>query len=183
MNSCFSHVRPRLADMKDLAGIAALEMTVFSHPWNEEMVSSSIQGAYDHVKILETSEGEIAGYIIYSAVCDSADLLRVAVDAGSRRRGIGCKLMEAMIDDCKDRNVQSIFLEVRESNAAAIAMYEQFGFIKISTRKNTTTHRWRMVWLCKNSCSNRYMQNIQCVETTFARLENIVGIFCEGSSL
>lgn len=119
MNSCFSHVRPRLADMKDLAGIAALEMTVFSHPWNEEMVSSSIQGTYDHVKILETSEGEIAGYIIYSAVCDSADLLRVAVDAGSRRRGIGCKLMEAMIDDCKDRNVQSIFLEVRESNAAA----------------------------------------------------------------
>lgn len=169
--------------MKDLAGIAALEMAVFSHPWNEEMVSSSIQGTYDHVKILETSEGEIAGYIIYSAVCDSADLLRVAVDAGSRRRGIGFKLMEAMIDDCKDRNVQSIFLEVRESNAAAIAMYEQFGFVKISTRKNTTTHRWRMVWLCKNSCSNRYMQNIQCVETTFARLENIVGIFCEGSSL
>ena len=99
------------------------------------MMASSIQGTYDHVKILETSEGEIAGYIIYSAVCDSADLLRVAVDAGSRRRGIGCKLMEAMIDDCKDRNVQSIFLEVRESNAAAIAMYEQFGFIKISTRK------------------------------------------------
>ena len=57
------------------------------------------------------------------------------MDAGSRRRGIGFKLMEAMIDDCKDRNVQSIFLEVRESNAAAIAMYEQFGFIKISTRK------------------------------------------------
>ena len=135
MNSCFSHVRPRLADMKDLAGIAALEMTVFSHPWNEEMVSSSIQGTYDHVKILETSEGEIAGYIIYSAVCDSADLLRVAVDARSRRRGIGFKLMEAMIDDCKDRNVQSIFLEVRESNAAAIAMYELFGFVKISTRK------------------------------------------------
>ena len=135
MNSCLSHVRPRLADMKDLAGIAALEMAVFSNPWNEEMVSSSIQGTYDHVKILETSEGEIAGYIIYSAVCDSADLLRVAVDAGSRRRGIGCKLMETMVDDCKDRNVQSIFLEVRESNAAAIAMYEQFGFVKISTRK------------------------------------------------
>ena len=42
--------------MKDLAGIAALEMAVFSNPWNEEMVSSSIQGTYDHVKILETSE-------------------------------------------------------------------------------------------------------------------------------
>lgn len=135
VNHGSSHVRLSLADMKDLAGIAALEAEVFSHPWNEEMVSSSIQGTYDHVKILETSEGEIAGYIIYSAVCDSADLLRVAVDAGLRRRGIGCKLMETMIDDCKARNVQSIFLEVRESNAAAIAMYEQFGFIKISTRK------------------------------------------------
>ena len=135
MNSCFSHVCLRLADMKDLAGIAALERAVFSHPWNEEMVSSSIQGTYDHVRILETPEGEIAGYIIYSAVCDSADLLRVAVDAGSRRRGIGRKLMEAMIGDCKNRNVQSIFLEVRESNAAAIAMYEQLGFMKISTRK------------------------------------------------
>lgn len=131
----FYHVGPRLADMKDLAGIAALEMTVFSHPWNEEMVASSIQGTYDHVKIFETAEGEIAGYIIYSAVCDSADLLRVAVSTGSRRCGIGRKLMEAMIDDCKDRDVQSIFLEVRESNAAAIAMYEQLGFMKISTRK------------------------------------------------
>lgn len=131
----FYHVGPRLADMKDLAGIAALEMTVFSHPWNEEMVSSSIQGTYDHVKIFESVEGEIAGYIIYSVVCDSADLLRVVVSTGSRRRGIGRKLMEAMIGDCKNRNVQSIFLEVRESNTAAIAMYEQFGFIKISTRK------------------------------------------------
>ena len=135
VNHGSSQVCLRLADMKDLGGITALEMDVFSHPWNEDMVASSIQGAYDHVRLIETAEGEIAGYIIYSAVCDSADLLRVAVDAGSRRCGIGRKLMEAMIDDCRSRDVQSIFLEVRESNAAAIAMYEQFGFVKISTRK------------------------------------------------
>lgn len=125
----------RTADTNDSYRIAALEAEVFSHPWNEEMVASSIQGTYDHVKILETVEGKITGYIIYSVVCDSADLLRVAVDAGSRRCGVGRKLMEAMIDDCAGRDVQSIFLEVRESNAAAIAMYEKFGFIKISTRK------------------------------------------------
>lgn len=125
----------RTAELKDSAGIAALEAEVFSHPWNEEMVSSSIQGIYDHVKILETVEGKITGYIIYSVVCDSADLLRVAVDAGTRHCGVGRKLMEAMIDDCVTGDVQNIFLEVRESNAAAIAMYEKMGFLKISTRK------------------------------------------------
>ena len=53
MNSCFSHVRLRLADMKDLAGIAALEMTVFSHPWNEEMVNM------DTMQSIEKAEGHV----------------------------------------------------------------------------------------------------------------------------
>ncbi|MFR5028880.1 MAG: ribosomal protein S18-alanine N-acetyltransferase [Coprococcus sp.] len=119
--------------MKDWVD-TALEMAVFSHPWNEEMVSSSIQGHTIMSRSLRL-EGETL-LISYIWRCVTVQIcFRVAVDAGSRRRGIGCVLMEAMIDDCKDRNVQSIFLEVRESNAAAIAMYEQFGFIKISTRK------------------------------------------------
>ena len=72
----------RTADTNDSYRIAALEAEVFSHPWNEEMVASSIQGTYDHVKILETVEGKITGYIIYSVVCDSVDLLSLTINTG-----------------------------------------------------------------------------------------------------
>lgn len=70
---------------------------------------------------------------------DSADLLDIAVEPDMRMRGIGSSLMQFLIDECKKRSVKEIFLEVRETNEGAIALYEKFGFEQISIRKNYYT--------------------------------------------
>ena len=115
--------------------IAALEQEVFANPWTCEMIDQSEKSEFDRVEVLE-KDGVFQGYIIYSVVCDSADLLRVAVKPEFRRLGVAGCLMQKMMDDCGKGEVQNIFLEVRESNTPAIEMYKKYGFFEISKRKN-----------------------------------------------
>ena len=68
--------------------------------------------------------------------CDTADLLDIAVEPSLRKNGTGSALMQFMCDECKSRGVKEIFLEVRTTNAGAIALYKKFGFEQISVRKN-----------------------------------------------
>ena len=125
-------------DIEKIKNIAALECEAFSNPWTLEMIQSSMASDFDHVEVME-KDGIFQGYIIYSVVCDSADLLRVAAKSEYRRQGIGTSLMEMMIKDCEKSGVQNIFLEVRQSNAPAIGMYGRFGFQEISRRKRYYT--------------------------------------------
>ena len=67
---------------------------------------------------------------------DTADLLDIAVDPEKRGQGIGSCLMQFLIDECKRRGANTIFLEVRVTNTPAIALYKKFGFEEISIRKN-----------------------------------------------
>lgn len=115
--------------------IALLEAEVFSNPWTAGMIEDSVRSDYDHIEVIE-EHGALRGYIIYSAVCDSADLLRVAVAPESRGQGLGKALMDRMLADCSVRNIEKVFLEVRESNSPAIHMYARCGFTEIARRKN-----------------------------------------------
>ena len=115
--------------------IAALEQEVFANPWTCEMINSSETSDFDCVEVME-KDGIFQGYIIYSVVCDSADLLRVAVKPEFRRSGVAGCLMQKMMNDCGKGEVQNIFLEVRASNTPAIEMYKKYGFVEISRRKN-----------------------------------------------
>ncbi len=67
---------------------------------------------------------------------DTADLLDIAVDPDVQGQGIGSRLMQFLIDECRARGVNTIFLEVRVTNTRAIALYKKFGFEQISIRKN-----------------------------------------------
>lgn len=73
--------------------IAALEQEVFANPWTCEMINSSEASDFDCVEVME-KDGIFQGYIIYSVVCDSADLLRVAVKPEFRRSGVAGCLMQ-----------------------------------------------------------------------------------------
>lgn len=122
------------AEKRQAGEIAEIEKIIFSHAWNEQMIADSIDGAYDKV-LVYTRDNCICGYIIYSVVCDSADLLRVAVRPEYRRCGIGLMLMRRMIEECRSLGALKIFLEVRESNEPAGTMYRSLGFKEISRRK------------------------------------------------
>ena len=138
---------------KDLEDVAAMEKEMFSDAWSVESLTDSIRYPYNHILLIST-EGEIrplvseedvadsfvvgeeeqrtAGYLIFADPSDEAELHRIAVLPEFRRRGLAKRLMEELVSSVQ----KSIFLEVREGNAAAVALYTTSGFQEIDRRKN-----------------------------------------------
>ena len=65
-----------------------------------------------------------------------AELYNIAVDIRFRNEGIGSKLLDFIIQHCKNQGAENLFLEVRRSNESARKLYEKKGFIFDSVRKN-----------------------------------------------
>lgn len=81
-------------------------------------------------------DGEMAAFAITQIVLDEATLFNIAVDPAFQRRGLGRELLERVIDEVEKRGVATLWLEVRASNAAAIALYESLGFNEATIRRN-----------------------------------------------
>ena len=79
--------------------------------------------------------GQVVGFCILQPVLDEANLLLMAIHPNQQGKGLGYRLLDESIALLKNQPVQ-IFLEVRESNQAAIALYEKSGFHQIDLRKN-----------------------------------------------
>jgi ribosomal-protein-alanine acetyltransferase len=79
--------------------------------------------------------GQICGFLVARIITDEAEILNTAVDPAHRREGIGTALLEAAITAAQAHNAKSIYLEVRESNSAAISFYRQHGFEKTAERR------------------------------------------------
>lgn len=77
----------------------------------------------------------VAGFLIARQVADQAEVLNIAVQAKSRRAGQGSALLLAALDEFQRQGVNRVFLEVRASNQAAIALYKKHGFVPTSTGK------------------------------------------------
>ena len=78
----------------------------------------------------------VAGYIGFLGVLDELEVTNVATHPDYRRRGVGRALVAALLDYAKQGDFRRVSLEVRVSNAAAIALYESLGFTPCGLRKN-----------------------------------------------
>lgn len=78
----------------------------------------------------------ICGFLVVRVVAGEAELLNMAVDAKDRRKGLGSKLLAAAIREVGAQQAKRMYLEVRESNQAAISFYERHGFRKSGQRVN-----------------------------------------------
>lgn len=79
---------------------------------------------------------EMAGFAITQIVLDEATLFNIAIDPQYQRQGYGRLLLEHLIEQLEERNIVTLWLEVRASNARAIALYESLGFNEVSVRRN-----------------------------------------------
>lgn len=115
--------------------LSALDkLCVGADGWSAESFKS--EAARDNGIVLYTVEnGDVAGLICGFWAADEAEITSVAVAPEHRRKSIAASLMEGYFSALPE-DVKSIFLEVRESNSAAIGLYQKFGFQKISIRKN-----------------------------------------------
>ena len=118
-----------------VAQIAELEKICFSDPWSERSIASELDNKLAFW--LVAVEGDtVAGYIGSQTVMDETDMMNVAVHPDFRRRGIAEALVNGLVEELKNNGSHCLTLEVRASNAPAIALYEKLGFSEIGRRKN-----------------------------------------------
>jgi [ribosomal protein S18]-alanine N-acetyltransferase len=143
----------RLMQAADVAIVAQIEKQVQSHPWTTQQFIDAVT-SYQSTVI--ERDGRVVGFCILQPVLDEANLLLMAIDPNQQGRGLGFELLDASIAMLKNNPIQ-IFLEVRESNTAAIKLYEKSDFHQIDLRKNyypnpdgTREHAIIMVKACSD---------------------------------
>lgn len=117
---------------EDVNKVYEIESKVQSHPWSKQQILEAVD-RYT-VTVIERKK-VVCGFCILQPVLDEANLLLMAIDADLQGLGLGYLLLTESIDQLMNSPIQ-IFLEVRESNQAAIALYEKTGFHQIDLRKN-----------------------------------------------
>lgn len=122
----------RLMQNSDVSAVTQIEKLVQSHPWTHSQFEESISS---YVSTVIEQNNEVVGFCILQPVLDEANLLLMAIHPSQQGKGLGYQLLDHSIALLKNDPVQ-IFLEVRESNTAAIALYEKSEFHQIDLRKN-----------------------------------------------
>lgn len=117
----------------DVPQIAALEKCCFSDPWSEKSIASELENPLSQWLVWE-EEGEVLGYIGSQSVPPEADVMNLAVAPAGRRRKIATALLTALTSLLHKKGIEALFLEVRASNHAACALYQQFDFIQVGVR-------------------------------------------------
>lgn len=117
----------------DLNQLVAIDAAVNPSPWSWLMFNDCFT-AGDPCYVLEIDQ-QVAGFAIYKRVLDEVSLLNIAVDPQFQRRGYGRRLLQQSLDQAAD-GARCCFLEVRESNAAAIYLYRDLGFEQVGERRN-----------------------------------------------
>ncbi len=121
----------------DLNQIVQIERVSFADPWTEESFRRLLGGHPAIFQVIECPpDSRVAGYVIAFAVGEDAELLNVAVEPTFRGRGLAGQMLDAVLIELGGRGVRTAFLEVRESNNAARALYGSRGFTEIGRRRN-----------------------------------------------
>ena len=118
-----------------ISAVAQLERECFSEPWSEDGLRAELTKDEARFFVCEC-DGEAAGYMGMHVILDECYITNVAVFPAFRRKGIGEALVSHCIKKAADEGCAFISLEVRVSNASAIALYEKTGFASVGERKN-----------------------------------------------
>ena len=114
-----------------------LERMCFSLPWSKKMLAEELDNQCAAFLVAVEPETEKAvGYAGLLVVADEGYITNVAVDPSCRRQGVAAQLLQVFDNFAKGNHLAFLTLEVRSSNAAAIALYEGFGFREVGRRRN-----------------------------------------------
>lgn len=125
--------RIRSAAPADAAPLAQIERRCFSDPWSETSFREALESPWAFGLVAHTGRG-ITGYLIGREVAGTGEVLNLAVAPDYRRRGVARALLRAGLGFLRKRRVEEVFLEVRESNQSAQALYISTGFRPVGQR-------------------------------------------------
>jgi len=152
----------KLASIDGLSQILEIEQEAFSPPWTFESLLNEV-GKEDSYFITAVDKLDLLGYAILRQVGDDGELLKIAVDKQTRCKGVGAFLMAAILEHAAEKAFESVFLEVRESNTAAVKLYEKYGFKVIRVRKDYYNDPVEDALIMNRECKN----DKKCEETSF----------------
>ena len=119
----------------NLAIIASIEQEVQHNPWSQKQFLNEYKkdgffgfAAYQKQKVV--------GFIIAHRIFENIELLKIAVNIDSQKKGIGEALINTLKESCKSKEIERVTLEVYDKNHSAIALYKKSGFTQIAIRKN-----------------------------------------------
>ncbi len=133
---------PRFRAMRaaDLDRVVAIEKDGFRSPWSRDLLARELTHAWSTclLAVEDGSDGAevILGFIVFWLVHDEVHVLNIATALEARRRGIGRALMDEAAEAGRRRGAALSTLEVRRSNAPAIALYRQLGYRQVGVRPN-----------------------------------------------
>lgn len=129
----------RRFDSRDASALVAItDKSPEAAQWPEDNYASLL----DHACLIWIAEraAKILGFAVARHVADEAELMNLAVDPANRRSGVASALLQAVVEELCRAKIQSIFLEVRASNAVAINFYEKSGFLHTGRRSAYYQH-------------------------------------------
>lgn len=130
------NIQIRNATTDDLNEIVEVEnITYPNHHWSKEDYEKELTNNLAHYRCAVNSENKILGHYGFWQIFEEAHIVTIEVLPEYRKQKIATALMINLVDECYKQMIKYITLEVRESNIAAISLYEKFGFSTIGMRK------------------------------------------------
>ena len=112
----------------DIDAVMDLETRVYPFPWTRGNFIDSLAAGYAARLLRRPREHELLGYCIAMGGVDEMHLLNITVAPAHQRRGHGRFLLDDLVSRCRVAQASRLWLEVRESNATARAVYRHLGF-------------------------------------------------------
>jgi len=128
----------RRAEVGDLAQVTEIERASFADPWTPDALATAME--LPHLRFFVAAEGGgtssiVVGYVVALVMGDEGEIADLAVDPSARRGGIGRLLLGRAEEEMVRCGVRTIYLEARESNVAALGLYEARGFEIVGRRR------------------------------------------------
>jgi [ribosomal protein S18]-alanine N-acetyltransferase len=118
----------------DIDAVLEIEHESFGDPWNRAAFVDLVDDPRVAFLIADAG-GVVRGYVVAWFVLDEGEIGNLAVSRNARRRGIGALLLDGAIAAVRASDVDTLYLEVRDSNAAARALYASRGFVEVGRRR------------------------------------------------
>ncbi len=130
-----SNISIKKADITHLNQIEEIEKTLEHRNLSLDSIKKDLESKNTYYLVaIDKNINKVIGYIGCELLVDHADITAVATHNDYLKKGIATTLLNTLENILKEKQIESIFLEVRTSNTPAINLYEKQNFIKISTR-------------------------------------------------
>ena len=126
----------RTAALEDCPALAALDARCNPSPWSAAQFQTALHSPHDYVVVLEGAGQTLAGFAVWQTLFDESELHLIATEPALRRQGLATQLLSEWFQTAAAENLQRLFLEVREGNLNAQALYRKHGFAECGRRRD-----------------------------------------------